>query len=370
MDYLKEIDTADALTYQGICGQLKQDIQTQAEETTEQAPPIIRSAVEDACKELYTKMDEFQQAEQETVPAPNVWKTFVAGEKAAMDKAFSALGELVGKTAQNAKETLEKKTEKVFTRTEDLLHTIQESTNFMVEQQTKLRAEELELKKNMEAIQSSILNLQELMDQSNITKETKEELAKMQKNGLDMLNHFNKIYDSVHKSNKKSVPYQTAKLYDVVKGSLKNVKKDLEICVLMKKAAMKEKATESYAFIAHTAGKIMKKGNGYMEAMEKAATKIYAKGKDLGNKIMHLKCFFGVMDDRDMMQKYMIQGLKEKRRNSDSLAQCIVKEMVKDGMDVTSIKNAFELMNKNVNTAVKSKEIKDMAAQQQPVTEK
>lgn len=369
MDYLNEIDTADALTYQGICEQLKQDIKTRVEDSTEQASPLIRSAITDACKELYSNMDEFQQTERETVPAPNIWKTFVMEEKAAMDKAFRSLGELVGKTAQNAKETLEKKTEKVFTRTEDLLQTIQESTNFITEQQTKLRADELDLKENMEAIQSSILNLQELMNQSNVTKDTKEDLAKMQKNGLDMLNHFNKIYDSVHKSNQTSVPYQTAKLYDVTKDSLKNVKKDLGICVLMKKAAMKEKATESYAFIAHTAAKIMKKGNSYMEAMEKAATKIYAKGNDLGNKIIHLKCFFGVVDDRDMMQKYMIHGLKEKRRNSDSLAQCIVKEMVKDGMDINSIKNAFEVMNKNVNTAVKSKEIKDMAMQR-PVTEK
>ena len=61
-----------------------------------------------------------------------------------------------------------------------------------------------------------------------------DDLTKMQKNGVDMLNHFSKIYDSVHEANRKSVPYQTARLYDAAKRSLKNVKTDLEPCVQLK----------------------------------------------------------------------------------------------------------------------------------------
>lgn len=121
MDYLKEIDQADAITYQGLCSQLKQDIQEQSEDATEQAPPLIKTVVEDACQELYTKMDEFKQTEQDTVPAPNIWKTFIAEEKSTIDKAFTSLGKLVGQTAQNAKQNFEQKTEAVFARTEDLL---------------------------------------------------------------------------------------------------------------------------------------------------------------------------------------------------------------------------------------------------------
>ena len=95
--------------------------------------------------------------------------------------------------------------------------------------------------------------------------------------------------------------------------------------------------------------------------MENAATNIYNKGKNLGNKLIHLKCYFGVRDDRDMMQTYMLNGIKENRRTSETLAQCIVREMVKEGMDLKSIKSAFDQMNRDVNSAVKSKEIKDLA---------
>ena len=45
MDYLNKIDTADALTYQGICEQLKQDIKTQVEDSTEQELAIIKPQV-------------------------------------------------------------------------------------------------------------------------------------------------------------------------------------------------------------------------------------------------------------------------------------------------------------------------------------
>ncbi len=67
------IDEVDAHNYGNIVNQLKQDMEKSVQATIDKSPETVRRDIGNASDNLYEKMDQFAQAEQDYVPSPETW---------------------------------------------------------------------------------------------------------------------------------------------------------------------------------------------------------------------------------------------------------------------------------------------------------
>lgn len=67
------LDEADAYNYGNIASQLKQDMEKSVQATIDKSPETVCRDISKASDNLYEKMDQFSQAEQDYVPSPETW---------------------------------------------------------------------------------------------------------------------------------------------------------------------------------------------------------------------------------------------------------------------------------------------------------
>ena len=360
-DYTTIIDEGDVATYSGLGELLKQDIRKKAEIETAQAPQVYKVAVQDGVDTLCEAMDAFKETEQETIVSPLTWKQYVSNNKEAVDKSLSDLGVLVGSAAEDAKAAVTEQAEKVFELTEKAVKSLSEAAGYFHKAREALKEKDRGVKDSMKRIQEIMVDLNEL-SQKEMPDEAKDAFAKMQKESMEMLEHFQSLYDAAHKPTGKMIPGKVAELFDVASTSLSNVRDDLKVCYCMKKAAVREQASSVFGFIAKTASKITGKAKDYMKALRTAKDKVYSKGKDISDKLQHLKpvLVIGVTDSRDMqMSKYLVNA-NLTGPPPDSLAQTMVKAMMKDGLGKKEILDNLTRLGKTIKDAASDKKTLEM----------
>lgn len=359
-DMIKIIDEGDVKNYDELSVILKKDLHKKVEKETAQAPEVYKEAVRDTVDGLCEAMDSFKETEKETVVSPLTWRQYVTNNKEAIDKSLSDLGALVGASAADAKEAVVHQAEKVYELTEKAVKSIEDAAGFFRKSQELLKEKDKEVKESMNRISEIMLDLNEL-SKKDMPDEAKDAFAKMQQESMEMLEHFHSLYDAAHKPTGKMVPGKIAELFDVASTSLKDVHKDLKVCACMKKAAVKEQASSVFGFIAKTAGKITSRAKDYMKALKTAKDKVYTKGKDISNKLKHLKpvLVVGVADSRDMqLGKYIGNG--SFLGPPDTLAQTMIKGMMKDGLGKKEILENLNRLGKSIKDAASDKKTLEM----------
>lgn len=360
-DYTAIIDEGNVSTYYGLGDLLKKDIRLKAEKETAQAPQVYKEAIRDSVDTLCESMDSFQETERETVVSPLTWKKYVSDNKEAIDKSLKDLGTLVGKTATNAKEAVTEQAEKVFEMTEKVVKSLSEAAGFFHAAREALVAKDKDVQDSMKRIQEIMLDLNEL-SHKDMPDEAKDAFAKMQRESMEMLEHFQSLYDMAHKPTGKMVPGKVAELFDVASTSIKNIQNDLRVCACMKKAAVKENASSVFGFIAKTAGRITGKAKDYMKALKTAKDKVYSKGKDISDKLQHLRPMLvvGLTDNRDMQMSKYLGNASLLGPTPDSLAQTLVKEMMRDGLGKKDIVENLTRLGKSIRDAASDRKTLEM----------
>lgn len=72
-DLWQMVDEADAQNYGNLATQLKQDMEKSVQDTVDKYPEPVRRDIGKASYNLYEKIDQFSQAEQECIPSPETW---------------------------------------------------------------------------------------------------------------------------------------------------------------------------------------------------------------------------------------------------------------------------------------------------------
>ena len=72
-DLWQMIDEADAHNYGNFAIQLKRDMEKSVQATLDKSQKTVRRDIGRASDNLYEKMDQLAQAEQEYVPSPEAW---------------------------------------------------------------------------------------------------------------------------------------------------------------------------------------------------------------------------------------------------------------------------------------------------------
>ena len=360
-DVVEIIDKGDVAAYSSINDMLKEDLQRKAEKETAQAPEVYKVAVTDTVNHLCEAMDNFQETEKETVVSPLTWKQYVKNNKEAIDKSLSDLGTLVGETATDAKEAITHQAEKVFELTEKAVKSLEDAAGFFHRAKESLLERDRNVKESMKRIQEIMVDLNE-MSQKEMSDEAKDSFAKMQRESMEMLKHFQELYDAAHQPTGKMVPGKIAEMFDVASTSIKGIHDDLKICAYMKKAAVKEQASSVFNLISKTAGKVVSRAKGYMKTLKAAKDKIYNKGKDISDKLQHLKPMLvvGFGDDRDMKMGKYIGNVSYQNPTPNLLAEMIVKEMMKDGLGKTEILDNLTRLGKTIKDAASDKKTLEM----------
>lgn len=357
-DAITTIEKGDVAAYFGLNDILKKELHRNVEAGTAQAPDVYKEAVKDTMNGLCEAMDSFSETEKETVVSPLTWRQYVTNNKEAIDKSLKDLGVLVGATATDAKEAVTHQAEKVFELTEKVVRAIDDSADYFRKARELLVDRDREAKESMSRISEIMLDLNEL-PKKDMPDEAKDAFAKMHLESMEMLEHFQSLYDVAHKPSGKMIPGKVAELFDVAQTSLKNVHNDLKVCACMKKAAVKEQAASVFGFIAKTAGKITSRAKDYMKALKTAKDKIYSKGQDIADKLQHLKpvLVVGITDDRDSrLSRYLCNAsLIGPSPPNSPLTQLIMKEMMKDGLGKKEIQDAFKHLGKTFKDAANDK---------------
>ena len=355
------IDEGDVATYNGLSELLKKDLHQKVSKETAQAPEVYKEAVQDTVEHLCSAIDSFKQAEQETVVSPLTWKQYINSNKKAIDKSLSDLGTLVGETATNVKETVTHQAEKVFEFTEKVVKSVEDAASFFHNEKEALKEKDRNVKEAMKRIQEIMVDLNDL-SQKEMSDEAKDSFAKMQRESMEMLGYFQDLYDTAHKPTGKMIPGKIAEMFEVASTSIKGVQDDLKVCACMKKAAIKENASSVFNLISKTAGKVVGRAKDYVKALKLAKDKVYSKGKDISDKLQHLKpiLIVGFADDRDMKLGKYLGSISYREPPPNLLAQMIVKEMRKDGLDKKDILDNLTRLGKTIKDAASDKKTLEM----------
>lgn len=226
------------------------------------------------------------------------------------------------------------------------------------------RQQQLTMEKNMESIQKSVLDLQELLTKEGISEEAKKHLEDCNVQISDMMERYQSLYQEGHSLSGKVIVSKMEKVLDTMQKSVKTVKDDLEVCVVLKRAAVKEEAKTAYDFIAYSANKITKRANAYVQTVDKAIKNIYKKGKSLGSKLMNLRGYFGVRDNSDILSRYMAESISAKSMSDKTLGSILVKKMIQDGIKPDDIVKEVKGLEKDMRTAIDSRAVRKLLEKQ------
>lgn len=356
------IDEGDAATYYGLSELIRKEISQKVEHETAQAPEVYRTVVRNGVENLCEAMEAFKDSEVETIVSPLTWKQFISDGKATIDKALTDLGGMVGADSTDAKEAAIHQAEKVFNLTEKAVRSLDDSAEFFRKAEKFLKAKDEEVKESMRGISAIMTDLNEL-SQKDMPDEAKDAFARMLKESMEMQEYFQSLYEAAHKPTGKMVPGKVAELFEVASSSLKNVNADLRVCSYMKKAAVKEKDSSIYGFIASTASKITSRARDYMKALKNAKDKVYSKGKDINDNLRFLKPMLvaSPVNSREAeMSRYLGSVGLRGPSPPDTLARMVVMEMMKDGLGKKEILENLARLGKTIKDAASDKKTLEM----------
>lgn len=150
-DLSQMLDEADAYNYGNIASQLKQDMEKSVQATVDKSPEPVRRDIGKVADNLYEKMDQFSQAEQEYVPSPETWLEYEPKHEA------------IKENLQNLQAIQEKRNseQEVMAVSDKTITSFQQASIFLQTEYEKLVERERQVRKEMEKIKNIIEQMQE-----------------------------------------------------------------------------------------------------------------------------------------------------------------------------------------------------------------
>ena len=150
-DLWQMIDEADAQNYGNLATQLKQDMEKSVQATVDKSPESVRRDIGKASENLYEKMDQFSQAEQDYVPSPKIWLEYEPKHEA------------IKENLQNLQIVQEKASSEqdIMAASDKTVDSFQQASIFLQMEYKKLMERERQVQREMEQIKNIIEQMQE-----------------------------------------------------------------------------------------------------------------------------------------------------------------------------------------------------------------
>lgn len=150
-DLSQMLDEADAYNYGNIASQLKQDMEKSVQATADKSAETVRRDIGKASENLYEKMDQFAQAEQDYIPSPETWLE------------YEPKHEVIKGNLQNLQVVQEKPSSEldIMTASDKTVTSFQQASLFLQTEYEKLVERERQVQREMEQIKNIIERMQE-----------------------------------------------------------------------------------------------------------------------------------------------------------------------------------------------------------------
>ena len=150
-DLWQMIDEADAQNYGDIAVLLKQDMKKSVQDTLDKAQENVRRDIGKASENLYKKMDQFTQSEQEYIVSPETWREYEPKHEA------------IKENLQNLQSAQEKTSseQEIMSASDKTVTSFQQASIFLQAEYEKLVERERKVQREMEQIKNIIERMQE-----------------------------------------------------------------------------------------------------------------------------------------------------------------------------------------------------------------
>lgn len=356
----ERLQKANGEEYEKIPEELKQETQAHVEEATAQATPAIRNTVQKAADTLYEKVDETREKEQYYTPSPKTWQEFKRSEMTHIHQALNSLGELVGKSATNAKENLTNRLDEVMDRTTKVVHSLRHATSFLHREQKRIETESLEMNEDIQRIQKNLKELQNMMAYAQ-DPEIQKKGEGILKETVEMMKNFGEMYALSQDRSKKYRPFRVAEHMEAARDAIHKTRIEMDTYLTTAKTAV---ATKSESVLKNMIGKIQKaakKGRSFMTSLKESVSRGIQKGKDAYSTIskMHLALVLE-KEEPSKIEDVEITKPESLQRMTDDM----VEKMAKFGMTQEQIeafsKNFVKEVQKKLDAATKKPQTQEM----------
>lgn len=356
----ERLQKANGEEYEKIPEELKQETQAHVEEATAQATPVIRNTVQKAADTLYEKVDETREKEQYYTPSPKTWQEFKRSEMTHIHQALNSLGELVGKSATNAKENLTNRLDEVMDRTTKVVHSLRHATSFLHREQKRIETESLEMNEDIQRIQKNLKELQNMMAYAQ-DPEIQKKGEGILKETVEMMKNFGEMYALSQDRSKKYRPFRVAEHMEAARDAIHKTRIEMDTYLTTAKTAV---ATKSESVLKNMIGKIQKaakKGRSFMASLKESVSRGIQKGKDAYSTIskMHLALVLE-KEEPSKIEDVEITKPESLQRMTDDM----VEKMAKYGMTQEQIeafsKNFVKEVQKKLDAATKKPQTQEM----------
>jgi len=150
-DLWQMIDEADAQNYGNIVVQLKQDMKKSVQDTLDKAQETVRRDIGKASENLYKKMDQFAQSEQEYIVSPETWREYEPKHEAIKEN-LQNLQIVQAKTSSE---------QEIMSASDKTVTSFQQASIFLQSEYEKLVECERQVQREMEQIKNIIERMQE-----------------------------------------------------------------------------------------------------------------------------------------------------------------------------------------------------------------
>lgn len=356
----ERLQKANGEEYEKIPEELKQETQAHVEEATAQATPAIRNTVQKAADTLYEKVDETREKEQYYTPSPKTWQELKRSEMTHIHQALNSLGELVGKSATNAKENLTNRLDEVMDRTTKVVHSLRHATSFLHREQKRIETESLEMNEDIQRIQKNLKELQNMMAYAQ-DPEIQKKGEGILRETVEMMKNFGEMYALSQDRSKKYRPFRVAEHMEAARDAIHKTRIEMDTYLTTAKTAV---ATKSESVLKNMIGKIQKaakKGRSFMTSLKESVSRGIQKGKDAYSTIskMHLALVLE-KEEPSKIEDVEITKPESLQRMTDDM----VEKMAKSGMTQEQIeafsKNFVKEVQKKLDAATKKPQTQEM----------
>ncbi len=246
-DLWQMIDEADVQNYGNLATQLKQDMEKSVQATVDKSPEAVRRDIGKVADNLYEKMDQFSQAEQEYVPSPETWLEYEPKHEA------------IKENLQNLQYIQEKRNseQEVMAVSDKTITSFQQASIFLQTEYEKLVERERQVRKEMEKIKNIIEQMQE-QTRGN----SPEDLQKLMANGKKFVSDIENLRADIRWQK----PVLAAVLWKEAREQVKQVYTGIREIPDKIKIAVRDKTYSIVDQAVQKTSSIFDKGIQYMQA--------------------------------------------------------------------------------------------------------
>ena len=245
-DLWQMLDEADAHNYGNIVTQLKQDMDKSVQATMDKSLEAVRRDIGEASDNLYEKMDQFAQAEQDYIPSPETWLE------------YEPKHEVIKENLQNL-QIVQKKTsseQDIMAASDKTITSFQQASIFLQTEYEKLVERERQVQRKMEQIKNIIEQMQQTKGSS------PENLRDLMANGKKFISDTENLREGVRWQK----PVIAAALWKEAREQVKQVYTGIQEMPDKIKIAVRDKAYSVVDQAVQKTSLIFDKGIQYLQA--------------------------------------------------------------------------------------------------------